>query len=141
MTFAGGLSKHPEFEEQIVRVQGKLVREIAKCGLFGKDPEEFDYPRGTVLLDMGKGNGQIMVQAKSVSEVKRLEIEAENKMGEIFEAFGTLSKLPNLEKKLVCGIGKADSEQKGGLALLEIEMPKKFCGAGRIWLAGDALAS
>ena len=125
MTFAGGLSKHPEFEEQIVRVQGKLVREIAKCGLFGKDPEEFDYPRGTVLLDMGKGNGQIMVQAKSVSEVKRLEIEAENKMGEIFEAFGTLSKLPNLEKKLVCGIGKADSEQKGGLALLEIEMPKK----------------
>ena len=122
-TFKGGLSKHPEFEGKIVRVQGILVREIAKCGLFGKDPNKIPYPYGTVLLDMGKKNGQIMVQVKKPSQVDNLETEAENKKDEIFEAFGYLSKLPNPEKKMICGIGKANSEQKGGLALLEVEMP------------------
>lgn len=123
-TFKGGFSKHPEFEGKIVRVQGKLVREIAKCGLFGKDPEKIPYPSGTVLIDMGKRNGQIMIQAKKPSEVDFLDVEAKNKKDKIFEAFGRLSKLPNKEKKLVCGIGKANSEQRGGLALLEIEMPE-----------------
>ncbi len=125
MTYKGGLDKNPQFTGKIVRVQGKLVREIAKCGLFGKDPEKFSYPYGTVLLDMGKKNGQIMVQVKKPYQVENLEIEAENKMGKIFEAFGYLSKLPNPKKRLVCGIGKADSEQKGGLALLEVEMPEE----------------
>jgi hypothetical protein len=125
ITFKGGLDKHPQFKGKIVRVQGTLIREIAKCGLFGRDPEKESYPYGTVLLDMGKRNGQIMVQAKKPSEVENLEIEAENKKGKIFEAFGYLSKLPNPEKKLICGIGKADSEQRGGLALLEIELPEQ----------------
>lgn len=123
MTFKGGFKKNPQFGNGIVRVQGKLVREIAKCGLFGKDPKKNPYPFGTVLLDMGKRNGQIMVQAKKPSQVEDLEFEAKNKKDKIFEAFGRLSKLPNPEKRLICGIGKADSEQKGGLALLEIEMP------------------
>lgn len=122
-TFAGGLDKHPEFKGRIVRVQGVLSREIAKCGLFGKDPEKVPYPFGTVLLDMGEGNGQIMVQARKPRQVKNLEIEAENKMGRIFEAFGKLTKLPDPNKKLICGITKANSKQKGGLTLLEIEMP------------------
>lgn len=123
LTFKGGLDKNPHFQEKIVRVQGKLVREIAKCGLFGKDDTKYPYPYATVLLDMGKKNGQIMVQVKKPSQVEDLEFESENKDGKIFEAFGYLSKLPNLEKKMICGIGKADSEQKGGLALLEVEMP------------------
>jgi len=123
-TFKGGIEENPKFMTGIVRVQGKLAREIAKCGLFGKDPQEFPFPAGTVLLDMGKRNGQIMVKANRASVVKLLQLEAENKQGEIFEAFGRLSKLPNPAKKLVCGIGKANSEQKGGLALLEIEMPE-----------------
>jgi hypothetical protein len=123
-TFKGGFEKHPEFAGKIVRVQGKLTREIAKCGLFGKDPEKVPYPYGTVLLDMGKRNGQIMVQAKKPSQVETLEIEARNKKGKVFEAFGRLTKLPNPEKRLICGIGKADSGQKGGLTLLEIEMPE-----------------
>ncbi len=123
-TFKGGFDKHPEFQGKIVRVQGKLIREIAKCGLFGKDPEKIPYPSGTVLVDMGKRNGEIMIQAKKPSDVDNLEIEAENKKDKIFEAFGRLSKLPDPEKKLVCGIGKADSEQPGGLVLLEIEMPE-----------------
>jgi hypothetical protein len=124
MTFQGGLDKNPEFNGKLVRVQGKLVRKIAKCGLFGKDPEKFRYPYGTVLLDLGKKNGQIMVQVKKPSQVEELEIEAENRMGKVFEAFGYLSILPNPKKRLICGIGKADSEQKGGLALLEVEMPE-----------------
>lgn len=123
LTFKGGLDANPQFQGKLVRVQGKLVREIAKCGLFGKDATKFPYPSGTVLLDMGKKNGQIMVQAKKPSQVENLEAESKNKMGQIFEAFGYLSKLPNPEKKLICGIGKADDEQKGGLVLLEIEMP------------------
>ncbi len=122
-TFKGGLDKHPEFRGKIVRVQGKLVREIAQCGLFGKDPKEVPYPYGTVLLDMGKRNGQIMVQARRASEVRDLKVEAANRMNRIFEAFGRLSKLPNPDKKMICGIGKAKTSQKGGLALLEIEMP------------------
>lgn len=123
LTFKGGLKQNPRFMAGIVRVQGKLVREIAKCGLFGKDPEKSPYPSGTVLLDMGKGNGQIMVKANRPHLVDQLEIEAENKKDKYFEAFGRLTSLPNPAKKLVCGIGKADDEQKGGLALLEIEMP------------------
>jgi len=55
--------------------------------------------------------------------LKMLEIEAKNRNGQIIEAFGRLSKLPDPSKKMVCGIGKADSGQKGGLGLLEIEMP------------------
>ncbi len=123
LTFKGGLSNHPEFEGKIVRVQGKLVRGIAKCGLFGKDETKVPYPYGTVLLDLGKRNGEIIVQVKKPSEVDDLEIEAENKKDKIFEAFGKLSKLPNPEKRMICGIGKADSKQRGGLALLEVEMP------------------
>ncbi|MFV0389745.1 MAG: hypothetical protein ACK5NT_13450, partial [Pyrinomonadaceae bacterium] len=76
-----------------------------------------------VLIDMGEGNGQIMVQARKPTEVKDLELDSTNQKGKVFEAFGVLSPLPNYEKRLVCGIGKADSNQKGGLALLEIEMP------------------
>lgn len=122
-TFEGGLPSNPKFMTGIVRVQGTLVREIAKCGLFGRDPEKFPFPAGTVLLDMGKQNGQVMVKANRPYLVRQLEIEAERKMGQVFEAFGRLSRLPNPNKKLVCGIGKADSDQKGGLALLEMEMP------------------
>jgi len=55
--------------------------------------------------------------------VKKLEIEAANREGMIIESFGRLSKLPNLKKRMICGIGKADKKQKGGLGLLEIEMP------------------
>lgn len=122
-TFKGGIEQHPEFHGELVRVQGILSREIAKCGLFGKDETKNPYPYGTVLLDMGKRNGQIMIQAKKPREVKMLEIEAKNRNGQIFEAFGRLSKLPDPSKKMICGIGKADSGQKGGLGLLEIEMP------------------
>lgn len=123
LTFTGGLDKNPNFQEKIVRVQGRLVRGIAKCGLFGRDATKVPFPYGTVVLDMGRNNGQIIVQAKKPAQVRKLEIEAENKKDKIFEAFGYLSKLPNPEKKLICGIGKIDSDQKGGLALLEIEMP------------------
>ncbi|MEZ5344780.1 MAG: hypothetical protein R2681_04400 [Pyrinomonadaceae bacterium] len=123
LTFKGGLDEHPEFLNKVVRVQGILSRGIAKCGLFGRDPEEVPFPYGTVLLDLGKNNGQIMVQADRAHLVKNLELEAINKKGKIFEAFGRLSKLPNPKKRLICGIGKADQEQKGGLALLELEMP------------------
>jgi hypothetical protein len=124
-TFKGGLEKNPKFMAGIVRVQGILVRDIAKCGLFGKDPLKYPYPAGTILLDLGKRNGQIMVKANSPSLVKMLEVEAGGRKGKLFEAFGRLSKLPNPTKKLVCGIGKASTKQKGGLALLEIEMPQK----------------
>jgi len=123
ITFKGGLDAHPEFLGKIVRVQGVLVREVAKCGLFGKDPEVTPYPFGTVLLDMGKRNGEIMVQAKKPNLVENLDVESQNKKDRIFEAFGRLSKLPDPKKRMVCGIGKADSKQKGGLALLEIEEP------------------
>ncbi|MCB1025247.1 MAG: hypothetical protein KDB79_12700 [Acidobacteria bacterium] len=123
LTFEGGLDNHPEFLDKVVRVQGILTRGIAKCGLFGKDPDEVPFPYGTVLLDLGKNNGQIMVQANRAHLVKNLELESLNKMGKVFEAFGRLSKLPNPDKRLICGIGKADSDQKGGLALLELEMP------------------
>jgi hypothetical protein len=109
----------------IVRVQGVLVRDVAKCGLFGKDPEKYPFPAGTILLDMGKQNGQIMVKANKPSLVATLEIEAKGRKGLLFEGFGRLSKLPNSNKKLVCGISKVDSEQKGGLALLELELPQK----------------
>lgn len=122
-TFEGGLDEHPEFLGKIVRVQGVLAREVAKCGLFGKDSDVTPYPYGTVLLDMGKRNGQIMVQAKKPNLVENMDIEAQNKKGRIFEAFGRLSKLPDPKKKMICGIGKADSKQKGGLALLEIDEP------------------
>ncbi len=122
-TFKGGLRENPEFTSGIVRVQGILVRDIAKCGLIGKDPAKTPYPSGTILLDMGERNGQIMVKANRPSLVKILENESQNKKGKIFEAFGRLSPLPNPEKKLVCGIGKVDTAQTGGVALLEIEVP------------------
>jgi len=122
-TYQGGIDRHPELTGQIVRVQGVLVRGMAKCGLFGKDETKFPFPFGTVVLEMGKKNGQIMIQARSPREVKKLEIEAANREGMIIESFGRLSKLPNLKKRMICGIGKADKKQKGGLGLLEIEMP------------------
>lgn len=122
-TFVGGLSQHPDFMTGIVRVQGNLVRGIAKCGLFGKDPDENRYPSATVLLDMGKENGQILVKASRARAVELLEHESRNKLGDLFETFGRISRLPNPQKKLICGIDKADLEQKGGLALLEIELP------------------
>ncbi len=122
-TFKGGLEKNPQFGSGIVRVQGKISRGIAKCGLFGKNPEVTPFPSGTIIVDMGKGNGQILVKANRPDIVEMLEYESENRKEVVFEAFGKLSKLPNPEKKLVCGISKADEEQKGGLALLEIEMP------------------
>ncbi len=123
LTFTGGIDEHPEFLGRVVRVQGVLTRGIAKCGLFGKDPEETPFPFGTVLVDLGKKNGQIIVQADKAHLVKNLELEALNKKGKIFEAFGRLIKLPNPKKRLICGIGKTDEKQKGGLALLELEMP------------------
>jgi hypothetical protein len=123
-SFVGGLDKHPEFEGQIVRVRGVLKRGTAKCGLWGKK-DRTDYPYGTVVLDMGKNNGEIIVQAINAADVLDLGIEAQNKQGQTFEAFGYLSKLPNPEKKMICGIEKLpDDPPKGGRALLEIEMPK-----------------
>ena len=121
-TFKGGLSAHPEFLDKIVKVRGKLKQGIAKCGLWGKK-DRTDYPSGTVVLDMGEDNGEIMIQAKKPSQV--LSLEADAQRGGTFEAFGRLSKLPNPEKKMLCGIGKlSDDLLPGGRALLEVEMPK-----------------
>jgi hypothetical protein len=123
-TFKGGLDAHPEFLDKIVRVRGLMKQGIAKCGLWGKK-DRTDYPSGTVVLDMGEGNGEIIIQAKKPSQVLNLEAEAASKKGQIFEAFGRLSKLPNPEKKLLCGISKLDDyPPPGGRALLEIELPK-----------------
>lgn len=121
-TFKGGLDAHPELLDKVVKVRGKLKQSIAKCGLWGKK-DRTDYPYGTVVLDMGEDNGEIMVQASKPSQV--LSLEADAQRGGIFEAFGRLSKLPNPEKKMLCGIGKlSDDLPPGGRALLEIELPK-----------------
>ncbi len=123
-TFKGGLDPHPEFLDRIVRVRGVIKQGIAKCGLWGKK-DRTDFPYGTVVLDMGDGNGEIMVQAKKPSQVLNLEAEATSKSGQIFEIFGRLSKLPNPEKKMLCGISKLDDyPPEGGRALLEVELPK-----------------
>lgn len=123
-TLAKGIDNHPEVEGQLVRVRGVLKRGIAKCGLWGKK-DRTDYPYGTVVLDMGKNNGEIVVQAKTPWDVLDLEAEAQNKPGQIFETFGYLSRLPNPEKKMICGLEKlSDEPPKGGRALLEVEMPK-----------------
>lgn len=122
-TFKGGLDSHPEFLEKIVRVRGKIKQGLAKCGLWGKK-DRTDFPYGTVVLDMGEGNGELIVQAKKPNQVVDLENETQRE-GAIFEAFGRLSKLPNPEKKMLCGISKlSDDLPLGGRALLEIEMPK-----------------
>jgi hypothetical protein len=121
-TFRGGLDAHPEFLDKIVKVRGKLKQGIAKCGLWGKK-DRTDFPYGTVVLDIADGTAEIMVQAKKPSQVLSLEADAER--GGIFEAFGRLSKLPNPEKKMLCGISKlSDNLPPGGRALLEIELPK-----------------
>lgn len=121
-TFKGGLDAHPEFLDKIVRVRGKMKQGIAKCGLWGKK-DRTDYPYGTVVLDMGDGNGELMIQAKKPGLV--LDLEADAQRGGTFEAFGRLSKLPNPEKKMLCGISKlSDDLLPGGRALLEVEMPK-----------------
>jgi hypothetical protein len=118
----GGLDAHPEFVDKVVKVRGQLKQGIAKCGLWGKK-DRTDYPYGTIVLDMGDENGEIMVQAKRPSQVLNLEADAQR--GGIFEAYGRLSKLPNPEKKMLCGIGKLSEKlPPGGRALLEIEMPK-----------------
>ncbi len=123
-TFKKGLDSHPEFLDKIVRLRGTIKQGIAKCGLWGKK-DRTDYPYGTIVLDMGEGNGEIIVQAKKPNQVVNLEVEAESKKGEIFETFGRLSKLPNSEKKMLCAISKLpDDPPPGGRALLEIEMPK-----------------
>ena len=122
-SFAGGLDAHPEFHNKIVRVRGVIKRGIAKCGLFGKKERE-DFPSGTIILDLGKVNGEIIVQAKVPSMVENLSFEAASKQGQIFETFGRLSKLPNPDKKFICGIEKLpDDPPKGGRTLLEIEIP------------------
>lgn len=121
-TFKGGLDLHPEFLDGVVRIRGTIRQGIAKCGLWGKK-DRTDFPYGTVVLDMGEGNGEIMVQAKKPSQV--LILEAESKKSNNFEAFGRLSKLPNPEKKMLCGISKlSDDLPPGGRALLEVELPK-----------------
>lgn len=121
-TFRGGLDAHPEFLGKIVRVRGIIKQGIAKCGLWGKK-ERTDYPFGTIVLDMGGGNGEIIVQAKKPSQVVALEIEAQRSTN--FETFGILSKLPNPEKKMICAISKLpDEHPPGGRYLLEIEFPK-----------------
>jgi hypothetical protein len=121
-TFKGGLDANPEFFDKIVRVRGNMIQGIAKCGLWGKK-DRTDFPYGTVVLDMGEGNGEILIQAKKPSLV--LDLEANAQRGGVIEAIGRLSKLPNPEKKMLCGIGKLSEDLKeGGRALLEIELPK-----------------
>ena len=121
-TFKGGFDAHPEFMDKIVRVRGNIKQGIAKCGLFGKK-DRTDFPSATVVLDMGGGNGELMVQAKKPSQV--VDLEANAQRGGTFESFGRLSKLPNPEKKLLCGISKlSDDLPVGGRALLEVEFPK-----------------
>ncbi len=122
-TLSSGINYHPEFEGKIVRVQGKLIRGIEKCRPNGKDTETRDFPFATVILDLGASNGQVIVQATSPGQVKTLAVEAENKMGKDFEAFGRLTKLPNPEKSMICGMEKEDFKSPEGIALLEIEMP------------------
>jgi hypothetical protein len=123
-TFKGGFDVHPEFADQVVRVRGIMKQSLAKCGLWGKK-DRTDYPYGTVVLDMGDGNGEIMVQAKRPGHVLNLEANAVDKKGRVFETFGRLSRLPNPEKKMLCGISKLDDDPPpGGRALLEIEFPK-----------------
>lgn len=123
-TFKGGFDAHPEFLDKVVRVRGIMKQGIAKCGLFGKK-DHADYPYATVVLDMGDGNGEMMVQVKKPSQVFNLEAEVESKKGQIFEAFGRLSKLPNAEKKMLCGISKLpDDLPQGGRTLLEVELPQ-----------------
>lgn len=119
-----GIDKHPEATEGLIRLKGVVKRGIAKCGLFGQKDRN-DYPYATIILDMGRGNGEIIVQAKTPQDVVNLEIEAKNKLGQWFEAYGRLSKLPNAEKKMICGLEKLSMEPpRGGRALLEIETPK-----------------
>jgi hypothetical protein len=123
-TFRGGLDVHPEFLDKIVRVRGIMKQSLAKCGLWGKK-DRTDYPNGTVVLEIGDGNGEIMVRANKSSQVLNLEANALDKKGQMFEAFGRLSRLPNPEKKMLCGISKLDDDlPPGGRALLEIELPK-----------------
>lgn len=122
-TFKGGLDAHPEFLDKIVKVRGKLKQGIAKCGLFGKK-DRTDYPFGTVVLDMGDDNGEIMVYAKKTTQV--LSLEADAQRGGTFEVFGRIRYMPSFEeKKMLCGISKLpDDPPSGGRALLEVEMPK-----------------
>jgi hypothetical protein len=122
-TFKGGLEANPNLTDKIVKVRGKIKQGIAKCGLWGKKDRE-DYPFGTVVLEMGEGNGEIMVQAQKPSQV--LNLEADFKSGKTFEAYGRLNKFPKPgEKKGLCGVEKLSDElPTGGRALLEIEMPK-----------------
>lgn len=124
-SFQGGFDKNPGFSTGIVRVRGKLVREVLKCGISNKAAEKLPYPASTVLLDMGPGNGQIMVKAGTVEQVELLGIEAADKVGKTLEAYGRLSSLPNLSKKNVCGLEKVATAQNGGLALLELELPRQ----------------
>ncbi len=122
--FKNGLDAHPEFLDKIVRLRGNIKQGIAKCGLWGKK-DRTDFPYATIVLDMGDGNGEIIVQAKKPSHVLNLEAEAESKKGQVYETFGRLSKLPNPEKKMLCGISKLSEDlPPGGRALLEIEMPQ-----------------
>lgn len=122
--FKGGLDAHPEYLGKLIKLRGNIKQGIAKCGLWGKK-DRTDFPYGTVVLDMGEGNGEIIVQAKKPSHVLNLEAEAESKKGQVFETFGRLSKLPNPEKKMLCGISNLpDTPPTGGRALLEIEMPQ-----------------
>jgi hypothetical protein len=121
-TFVGGIDAQPQFRVGIVRIRGTIKQGIAKCGLWGKK-DRTDYPFGTVVLDMGPGNGEVIVQVKRPGQV--LDLEAESKRQGEFETFGRLSKLPNPEKKMLCAISNLpDDPPPGGRALLEVEIPK-----------------
>lgn len=122
-SFAGGLIRHPELVDQLVRVHG-TSKQVARCACTNvKDPNDCNIISS--LMDVGDG-GEIVVHTYG-QDATHLYADIMKSSKKSIETVGRLSVLPDPTKKpwaeQDCGWKEFPEVPAQGRAFLEIEYP------------------
>lgn len=97
-TMAGGLAAHPEFDDMVWKVRGKIMWErVSRCKCDGAG----GCAQGEMMLDLGAG-GEVLIRTTYAGGVRELAADTEGRVGKLYTKNGRLHKLPN-PKARQCG--------------------------------------
>lgn len=111
-TLAGGLAAHPDYDDRVWKVRGKIKWErVSRCACEGAAA----CSQGEMMLDLGAG-GEVLIRTGYAGGVRNLIADTEGRVGQIYVRNGRLHKLPNAKAKLCRDYGPPPP---AGRALLE----------------------
>ncbi len=129
-SFAGGLSKHPEFIGKTVRVSGRMKSpKVALCHCSQNDPTSCRF--ASILLDMGQG-GDVVIRGVSnnADSLRALADSKDALSGKTISFYGVIQPLPTKEEIAIkryeflsCGWEEFGTPPRTGRAYLDVEIP------------------